>query len=102
MFQPSVERLHQRKPCHSAVVRGHFLRKHRQRAHPHAVVAIKRSIHGQGLFRFAVPRGVQQFVELAFVVAVEATGQGVGLGGFLVKCSPDYSLNRWAAWALWF
>ena len=37
---PLIHRLHQRKPRHAALLRCHAFGKHRQRAHPHAVIAV--------------------------------------------------------------
>ena len=37
---PLVHRLNQRKPCHATPLRCHAFGKHRQRAHPHAVIAV--------------------------------------------------------------
>ncbi len=37
---PLIHRLHQRKPRHATLLRYDVFGKHRQRAHPHAVIAV--------------------------------------------------------------
>ena len=69
---PLIQRFFQCKPRHAAVGGVHAFGEHRQRTHPHAVIAVERAVHGERLFGFAVAGDVEQLIEIAFVVAVDA------------------------------